>query len=270
VPRQAALRNEPDAEIRPDLIPFPALGPPSAWPGPLPIISRRRPRIERVRLGGKAARESEKRNQTAQTASLTTLAPVACGHNPGDRSWQKKRAAARQPSAPARKGCSSYDLSRSNLILPLETDPNAATPVAASLVLTPAISVGIGIGPLPITRRRHEPLRPAGSHRPCQQSPSSLQTMAADAAVTLNARMPAAPNRAVPRHFIVFLLNSSFDVQPKRLVARFVSIGGDAGQHAPKSAIGLDFARLRDHSPANFDWEGALWRRKRCSNFRGW
>jgi hypothetical protein len=39
---------------------------------------------------------------------------------------------------------------------------------------------------------------------------------------------------------------------------------------APKSAIGLDFARLRDHSPANFDWEGALWRRKRCSNFRGW
>ena len=39
---------------------------------------------------------------------------------------------------------------------------------------------------------------------------------------------------------------------------------------ASKSAIGLDFARLRDHSPANFDWEGALWRRKRCSNFRGW
>lgn len=213
-----------------------------------------------VRLGGKAARESEKRNQTTQAASLTTLAPVACGHNPGE-SWQKKRAAARQPSAPARKGCSSYDLSRSNLILPLETDPNAATPVAASLVLTPAISVGIGIGPLPIVAVDMNPY--------VRRVVIGLLDMPAIAVLVAN-NGGAAPNRAVPRYFIVFLLNSSFDVQPKRLVARFVSIGGDAGQHAPKSAIGLDFARLRDHSPANFDWEGALWRRKRCSNFRGW
>jgi len=41
-------------------------------------------------------------------------------------------------------------LSRSNLISPLETDPNAAAPVAASLVLAPPISGGIGITPLPI------------------------------------------------------------------------------------------------------------------------
>jgi hypothetical protein len=32
----------------------------------------------------------------------------------------------------------------------LRNRPKRATPVAASLVLTPAISVGIGIGPLPI------------------------------------------------------------------------------------------------------------------------
>jgi hypothetical protein len=54
--------------------------------------------------------------------------------------------------------------------------------------------------------------------------------MAADAPVTLKARMPAAPNRAVPRYFIVFLPNSSFGVQPKRLVERFVSIAGETSQ----------------------------------------
>ena len=35
-------------------------------------------------------------------------------------------------------------------------------------------------------------------------------------------------------------------------------------------AMRLDFAQLRDHSPATCDAEGALWRRKRCSNFREW
>jgi hypothetical protein len=42
------------------------------------------------------------------------------------------------------------------------------------------------------------------------------------------------------------------------------------GEPGVNSANGLDFARLRDHSPANFNWEGALWRRKRCLNFREW
>jgi hypothetical protein len=34
--------------------------------------------------------------------------------------------------------------------------------------------------------------------------------------------------------------------------------------------IVLDFAVSPDHSPPDFDWEGALWRRKKCSNFREW
>jgi hypothetical protein len=38
----------------------------------------------------------------------------------------------------------------------------------------------------------------------------------------------------------------------------------------PAPAIQLDFGQLRDHSAATYDAEGALWRRKRCSNFRGW
>jgi hypothetical protein len=37
----------------------------------------------------------------------------------------------------------------------------------------------------------------------------------------------------------------------------------------PAPAIQL-FGQLRDHSAATYDAEGALWRRKRCSNFRGW
>ena len=38
----------------------------------------------------------------------------------------------------------------------------------------------------------------------------------------------------------------------------------------PSPAIQLDFGQLRDHSPATCDAEGALWRKKRCSNSRGW
>ena len=34
------------------------------------------------------------------------------------------------------------------------------------------------------------------------------------------------------------------------------------------AGIGLDFVRPCDHSPPNFDAEGALWRRKRCWSFR--
>ena len=46
-------------------------------------------------------------------------------------------------------------------------------------------------------------------------------------------------------------------------VCRAKPVTGEAG-------IGLDFVRPHDHSPPNFDAEGALWRKKRCSNFRGW
>jgi hypothetical protein len=37
--------------------------------------------------------------------------------------------------------------------------------------------------------------------------------------------------------------------------------------HGPAGNV-LDFAAGPDHSPPNFDAEGALWRKKRCSNFR--
>src|SRR5262245_16447729 len=48
------------------------------------------------------------------------------------------------------KGLLQPGFGRTNPILLIETDPNAAAPIAASLVLTPAIPLDVGIGPLPI------------------------------------------------------------------------------------------------------------------------